>query len=144
MTGTNWEGVGVQPDVAVAPEVALDVAHLHALRSLAAKASAPNPSRDRAIGVLEVKTGKTGATKPAAKLQEVVGSYGDWTVTASGSDLLLKRAATGASFRATAIAADRFAVLDEPDVQFEFLRTDNRVTALRVLGPSGEWITVPR
>ena len=44
----------------------------------------------------------------------------------------------------TAIAADRFAVLDEPDVQFEFVRTDNRVTALRVLGPSGEWITVPR
>ena len=96
VTGTNWEGVGVQPDVAVAPEVALDVAHLY------------------------------------------------WTVTASGSDLLLKRAASGASFGATAITADGFAVLDEPDVQFEFLRTDNRVTALRVLGPSGEWIPVPR
>lgn len=91
--------------------------------------------------MLEVKT---GATKPAPKLQELVGSYGDWTVTALGTDLRLKRAASGASFRATAIAADRFAVLDEPDVQFEFLRTGNRVTALRVLGPSGEWITVPR
>ncbi|MFE0380319.1 S41 family peptidase [Streptomyces inhibens] len=35
VTGTNWEGVGVQPDRAVAADKALDVAHEEAIRRLA-------------------------------------------------------------------------------------------------------------
>jgi C-terminal processing protease CtpA/Prc len=38
ITKTNWEGVGVQPDVEVAPEGALKAAHVLALKSLLAKA----------------------------------------------------------------------------------------------------------
>src|SRR6185436_6559953 len=37
-TGAEWEGVGVQPDVKCAPEKALDLAHVAALRTIAAKA----------------------------------------------------------------------------------------------------------
>jgi hypothetical protein len=41
VTGTNWEGVGVKPDVAVAPEDALNVAHQLALERLMADATDP-------------------------------------------------------------------------------------------------------
>ena len=34
VTGTNWEGVGVKPDLPSSPERALDAAHLAALRVL--------------------------------------------------------------------------------------------------------------
>jgi hypothetical protein len=34
ITESNWEGVGVQPDVAVSEEEALDTAYLMALRHL--------------------------------------------------------------------------------------------------------------
>lgn len=37
-TGTNWEGVGVQPDVAIDPDRALDQARLLALEAIAARA----------------------------------------------------------------------------------------------------------
>ena len=39
VTGTNWEGVGVKPDVAVAPENALNEAHKLALQRLQADAT---------------------------------------------------------------------------------------------------------
>jgi len=38
VTNTNWEGVGVKPDVAVAPEAALREAHVMALQKLIEKA----------------------------------------------------------------------------------------------------------
>jgi hypothetical protein len=34
LTGTNWEGVGVKPELATSAEAALKTAHLHALRTL--------------------------------------------------------------------------------------------------------------
>jgi hypothetical protein len=44
---TNWEGVGVQPDVAVTPDAALDRARRLALSAIAANAAAPD-DRDTA------------------------------------------------------------------------------------------------
>lgn len=38
VTGTNWEGTGVVPDVAAGPEAALQTAHVAALRSIQATA----------------------------------------------------------------------------------------------------------
>jgi hypothetical protein len=47
VTRTNWEGVGVQPDVAVTPDAALDRARRLALSAIAANAAAPD-DRDTA------------------------------------------------------------------------------------------------
>lgn len=38
LSGTNWEGTGVTPDLAVGPTLALDTAHAEALRQLSARA----------------------------------------------------------------------------------------------------------
>lgn len=50
-TGTDWEGVGVIPDIPVDPARALVVAQLAALRALP-----PTPERGRAIAELEKRT----------------------------------------------------------------------------------------
>ena len=54
-TKTNWERVGVRPEIAVASEQALRTAHLAALRRLRAHVSDPERQRalDRAIADLE-------------------------------------------------------------------------------------------
>lgn len=54
ITGTNWEGVGIAPDIAVDPAEALPAAHLDALRKILAVATDPahRADLDRAIAVL--------------------------------------------------------------------------------------------
>ena len=54
ITGTNWEGVGIAPDIAVDPADALRVAHLDALRKIRATATDPEHRHelDRAIAAV--------------------------------------------------------------------------------------------
>ena len=54
ITGTNWEGVGIAPDIAVDPEDALRAAHLDALTKIRAAATDPEHRNelDRAIAAL--------------------------------------------------------------------------------------------
>lgn len=54
ITGTNWEGVGIAPDIAVDPADALRAAHLDALRKIRATATDPahRNELDRAIAAL--------------------------------------------------------------------------------------------
>ena len=58
ITGTNWEGVGIAPDIAVSPADALRAAHLDALKKIRATATDPGhrDELDRAIATLEGKT----------------------------------------------------------------------------------------
>lgn len=57
VTGTNWEGVGVVPDIAADAAEALPAAHLDALRKIRATVSDPDHRNeiDRAIAALEGK-----------------------------------------------------------------------------------------
>ena len=54
ITGTNWEGVGIAPDIAVDPADALRAAHLDALRKIRATATDPEhrSELDRVIAAL--------------------------------------------------------------------------------------------
>ena len=54
ITGTNWEGVGIAPDIAVDPTEALAAAHLDALKKIRAAATDPahQSELDRAIVAL--------------------------------------------------------------------------------------------
>ena len=54
ITGTNWEGVGIAPDIAVSAADALRAAHLDALNKIRATATDPEHRKelDRAIAAL--------------------------------------------------------------------------------------------
>jgi retinol-binding protein 3 len=52
VTGRNWEGTGVVPDVRASGNEALRVARVHALRALAGQA-APGPSREKLVHELQ-------------------------------------------------------------------------------------------
>ena len=57
ITGTNWEGVGIAPDIAVDPAEALPAAHLDALKKIRAAATDPlhQSELDRAIAAVAGK-----------------------------------------------------------------------------------------
>ncbi len=61
ITGTNWEGVGIAPDIAVDPADALRAAHLDALKKIRATATDPDhrSDLDRAIAALSKEKGDT-------------------------------------------------------------------------------------
>lgn len=93
LTGTNWEGVGVEPDIATAPAKALDVAHKTALERLSAAAKDP-ASRARITWPLDEIDARLNPFVPsAADIARHAGRYGpERTVTLRKGRLYYSRA----------------------------------------------------
>jgi C-terminal processing protease CtpA/Prc len=64
ITKTNWEGVGVKPDVQVAAEDALKVAHLMALRKMASREGPPRLKQE-VKATLDLLEKEAGSKVPA-------------------------------------------------------------------------------
>lgn len=92
ITGTNWEGTGVTPDVEASAPAALDRAYLEALRGLQEKVEdGPRAfSLDWAIAGLEAKFNPVEVS--SEKLATYVGQYEDRKITMRDGQLLYQRA----------------------------------------------------
>lgn len=117
-TGLEWEGVGVQPDVRVSAERALDVAHVAALRKVAGAA----PERRRAALEMTAEWIENRGRAPAVsadRLAAFAGAYeGDREVWVEGGRLMYRRA--GSMGEALAPLGDgRFALLGMARLAFE-------------------------
>lgn len=89
-TGREWEAVGVQPDVRVAPERALAAAHAAALRRIAA--DAPSERRTRLERVAAFVEARDRDPLPAARLAPLAGTYeGDREVRLENGRLWFQR-----------------------------------------------------
>jgi len=76
ITGTNWEGTGVKPDVDVSADQALAAAHLAALDSLAARATDAGLRREVDWARTAVRAQVAPLVLDAKTLQSYVGAYG--------------------------------------------------------------------
>ena len=76
VTGTNWEGTGIAPHIAVPQEQALDVAHMEALKKLLQKTDDP----DRKTQLEWAVDGKKAKLNPVklevSQLQKYAGQFG--------------------------------------------------------------------
>lgn len=126
VTGTNWEGVGVQPDVAVENEGSLLRAQVAALQEIL-RIGLPAAEERDARWALEALTSDRTAGRPP--LEDFAGSYGNRVVRVEGGELLLQRARWPArSLRP--LDHDLFVVDGLPSRRVAFDRQDGRVTAL--------------
>lgn len=89
VSGGNWEGVGVTPDVDVPPQTALDVALARALRRLS-DAGGPNVGQYR-WALPEVEARLKPASVPTERQQAFAGRYGPATVAWREGALWLSR-----------------------------------------------------
>ena len=137
ITGSNWEGTGVEPDVAAAELEAPAVAHVRAVAALAEKATDParRSELDFLRGVLEDR--RKPASLSAAEMQALAGTYGPRTVTVEGGALWYQRRPER-RLRLVPVGQDRFVASDQEDLRFRFERKANgEAVRLLVLYPDG-------
>jgi hypothetical protein len=133
ITGTNWEGVGVKPDVPVNPDKALERAEILALQQVLAREASNVETR----WILEALQAEA-APEPGAPLSDYVGSY------TGGASIVAKNAALGLRrdrrplWSLVRIHGDVFAVRDEPFRRVQFERNSSgRITRFQLVRAGG-------
>lgn len=138
ITGTDWEGTGVEPDIPAAEADALAVAHTRALDEVAAKTAYPARKAELEL-VRDVVEGRRHRVNlSAAERQAFAGTYGPLTVLAEG-DALRAQLGNGPRVRLSPIGHDRFLVDDRDDFLIRFEReASGKVVRVVILSPGGE------
>ncbi|HET9212697.1 MAG TPA: S41 family peptidase [Thermoanaerobaculia bacterium] len=133
ISGTNWEGTGVEPDVKTQAPEALAVAHARALTAVAEKATDPRQKAEIEFtrGMVEDR-GKPPASLSPAELQAFAGTYGPRTITLDNGTLWYQRG-KGRRQRLLPLGQDRFLVGDLEDFRLRFER-DASGTVVRLVG----------
>lgn len=121
ISGTNWEGTGVEPDVKVPAPEALAAAHARALGAVAEKAADPAQKVELEFvrGVLEDRSKPVNLS--AAELQAFVGTYGPRNITLEDGALWYQRGG-GRKVRLQPVGQDRFLVGDFDNFRVRFER----------------------
>lgn len=138
VSGTNWEGTGVEPDVKIQASEALAAAHSRALTALAEKATAPRQKAEIAFarGLVEDR-GKPPASLSPAELQAIAGTYGPHTVSMENGALWYQRG-KGRKLQLVPVGQDRFLVGDLDNLRLRFERdTSGAVVRLVSLRSDG-------
>lgn len=109
-TGAEWEQVGVQPDIAVAPEQALVAAHVAALRKVAAGVT--DAGRTEVLRRL-IETNEArlrAAPEAAARLDRFAGTYEGRSVSVRDGQLWYLRRGGGLSEPLVPLGGDVYAL----------------------------------
>jgi hypothetical protein len=133
VTQTNWEGTGVQPDIAVPAEDALMAAHAKALETLA---STHPTERDRYRWYLTgVEAKMHPTTVEPAMLPSFTGTFGPLEIRLDAGKLFLQN--RGGKSQLFAIGRDLFGNEDFSYFRLRFVRENGEVTALVMENDNG-------
>jgi hypothetical protein len=119
ITGTNWEGKGVQPDIAIAAAQALQRAQVVALETVLAKRPADSPDLD-AQWALDALRAEKAAPK-GARLADYVGEFGAARVEIVDGQLVLRQGSR-LPWKLARLERDTFFEAGEPSRRVVFER----------------------
>jgi hypothetical protein len=133
VTQANWEGTGVQPDIQVPREQALETAHRHAIQSLVEKND--DPRRIHALNwCLQRLNAKYRPQElDTALLEKYTGQYRDYEVKIQAGRLVLSRIGREDDWLMLPISEHTFTADDDYNARFE-MEEDGRASALIWLG----------
>ncbi len=145
ITGTNWEGTGVAPDIQVPADKALETAHLEALKGLRAKAKDDEQKKQVSWALEKVEALARPVTLTAEALKGLVGRYGLRTLSYESGSLWYQRQQSGLKVRAVPMTADTL-MLDGIDfLRFRIEKdASGKVTGLTELYADGKTQTLQR
>lgn len=109
VTGTNWEGKGVEPDEKVPSAEALDVAYKEALQSVEGHSSDTQAKADAAWALTALEARLNPATVSARQIAAYAGNYGTRHVTDENGQLFLQLA-NGPKMKLVPMTAEMFSV----------------------------------
>ncbi len=134
---SNWEGVGVKPDVAVPAAEALDRAQILALEAALAKRP-DGPFATDSRWTLEALKAKANPPAGLSGLPDYEGAYGEVVVTRTGSILTIQRGKRP-PWKLLALGDGLFAAEDDPGRRIVFERgPDGKVSALEIRYSTGQ------
>jgi hypothetical protein len=144
VTGTNWEGTGVEPHVAVAADQALARAHEMALAALAERATDPEERRRLAWDARMIADRGKRVTLAGTELAAYAGSYEPRLVELEDGTLFYRRAG-GPRHPLVPVGGDEFLVGELTDFRLRFERdAGGRVVRLVGLYADGSEEPSPR
>jgi hypothetical protein len=114
ITGTNWEGTGVAPDLQVPADKALEAAHLDVLKKLQDKAKDEGRKQRLAWSIQKVEALASPVTLSAEVLESFAGRYGKSTLSYENGSLWYLW--PGLKLRAVPMTADTFMLDDGRDI----------------------------
>jgi hypothetical protein len=142
VTGTNWEGTGVLPDVAVPADQALDKAMLMALNKLAAT---PGPHAEEYAWGISGEEAKLSPPPPlsARAMAEYAGTYGERTIRIENGKLVYQRK-DRAPMTMSLMSADLFTAGPGDQTRVRFRREGGKIAGLDLLTADGQTISAKR
>ncbi|HDL03697.1 MAG TPA: hypothetical protein ENH25_06160 [candidate division Zixibacteria bacterium] len=137
ITGTNWEGTGVHPEIETTFEKAVDVAYLKALENLLEKAD-NDVSRNKikwAISGLQMKQNPVDVDPDI--MQKYAGDYGKRKIIYKDGHLFYQRN-DKSTFRLYPMTENIFGFLAWDEIRIEFVKDNNAIIPeFRILHPDG-------
>jgi retinol-binding protein 3 len=136
VTKTNWEGIGVEPDVKVPQDKALGTAQVMASKRLAEEEKDPefNAYYQWQYDAYNAALNPLSLTK--GTLRSYVGTYGPRTITLEGDSLFYQREGQ-AKRRMIPIADSCFALEGNDNFRLRFLKEGERTVAVEGINPAG-------
>jgi hypothetical protein len=133
ITGTNWEGTGIDPHIAVPETKALDVAYIEALKKIRDRLPADDPARGRYQWAIETKEALANPVDVSLDLmKKYAGVYGPRTVTLEDGRLYYQREERP-KYEMSAMSEDTFIFEDIPYFRIQFV-SDNEGNITEVVG----------
>lgn len=140
VTGSNWEGVGVAPDIEASPVVALEVAYNAAVDGLL-ETTFDDETRTRLLWSRdEFTASRRPVALTTAMLSEYAGSYENRSFVAGEDNVLYYQSEPGSRYMLSPLGNDLFKVEGFEGRRFRFERDGQgkvcRVVSLKVEGAS--------
>jgi len=129
VTNSNWEGVGVEPDVKVPQDKALETAQALASRKLADKEKDPEFKAYYLWQAEAYQAALNPATLDEATMRSYMGIYGPRTITLEGGSLFYQRQGQPKR-KLTPISEDYFMLEGVSYFRLKFLKDGDRVVAV--------------
>jgi hypothetical protein len=136
VTQGNWEGVGVEPDIAVAADKAFEGAYIRALEGLR---GSTDHDRKRVLYQWYIdgfKARLTPVMVDAMLLESYAGDYGPFHIILQ-DDVLMYQRGDRAKHRMIPMSETLFLVDEESDMRIRFEKEDGRVSGLIALYSDG-------
>jgi hypothetical protein len=143
ITGSNWEGVGVEPHIDAPAKDALDVAHLHALETLA-RGSTDEGERFRYQWHIDgLQAWLNPVTVDSSALRKYPGTYGSRVITLEDGVLYSRREDRPKQYLFP-LDETTFGFEMWDDLRIRFVVEDGEVREALLLSDDGSEVRVPR
>lgn len=137
VTQSNWERIGVQPDIKVPREKALETAHRHEIQSLLEKSADPTRTHILNWYLQCLDAIYQPPVVDISLLKKYIGQYRDYEVKFRAGGLAMSRIGREDDWPMIPISENTFTADDDYNARFE-IKEDGRVSALVWLGRDHE------